>query len=131
MQSGLLSGGFSEDRATALPADDWRSRNAEFTGENLRRNLALADLLRRVAERHGSTVAATAIAWTLAWPGVTGAIVGARSPGQVDGWLGAATLELDEQDMAEIAAFIETGGVGTGPSSPRRRAGADLPLRDG
>ena len=26
-------------------------------------------------------------AWTLAWPGVTGAIVGARNPSQVDGWL--------------------------------------------
>jgi aryl-alcohol dehydrogenase-like predicted oxidoreductase len=130
MQSGLLSGGFSEDRAASLPADDWRSRNAEFTGENLRRNLALAAVLRRVAERHGTTAAATAIAWTLAWPGVTGAIVGARSPGQVDGWLGAATLELDKDDMAEIAAFIETSGVGTGPSSPQRQAGADLPLRD-
>ncbi|OZI67442.1 aldo/keto reductase [Bordetella genomosp. 11] len=130
MQSGLLSGGFSEDRAAALPADDWRSRNPEFTGENLRRNLELADVLRRVAARHGSTVAATAIAWTLAWPGVTGAIVGARSAGQVDGWVGAATLELDDDDMAEIAAFIETSGVGTGPSSPRRQAGADLPLRE-
>jgi aryl-alcohol dehydrogenase-like predicted oxidoreductase len=130
MQSGLLSGHFSEERAASLPQDDWRSRNAEFAGENLRRNLALVDVLQRVAERHGSTVPATAIAWTLAWPGVTGAIVGARSPGQVDGWLGAATLELDETDMAEIAAFIETTGVGTGPSSPQRQAGTDLPLRD-
>jgi aryl-alcohol dehydrogenase-like predicted oxidoreductase len=39
-------------------------------------------------------VSAVAIAWTLTWPGVTGAIVGARSPSQVDGWLGAATLTL-------------------------------------
>ncbi|ANN70723.1 aldo/keto reductase [Bordetella bronchialis] len=130
MQSGLLSGGFSEARAASLPADDWRSRNAEFTGDNLRRNLALAEVLQRVAERHGCTVPAAAIAWTLAWPGVTGAIVGARSPRQVDGWLGAATLELDDDDMAEIAAFIETTGVGTGPSSPRRQAGEELPLRD-
>ncbi|OZI26493.1 aldo/keto reductase [Bordetella genomosp. 9] len=130
MQSGLLSGSFSQARAAALPEDDWRSRNSEFTGENLRRNLELADVLRRVAERHGCTVAAAAIAWTLAWPGVTGAIVGARSAGQVDGWLGAATLELDEQDMAEIASFIELSGVGTGPSSPQRQAGAELPLRE-
>jgi aryl-alcohol dehydrogenase-like predicted oxidoreductase len=130
MQSGLLSGGFSEERAASLPADDWRSRNAEFSGANLRRNLALAQALQRVAERHGTTVAATAIAWTLAWQGVTGAIVGARQPRQVDGWLGAATLDLDDDDMAQIAAFIETTGVGTGPSSPARQAGADLPLRD-
>lgn len=129
MQSGLLSGRFTEARAASLPADDWRSRNAEFTGENLRRNLALAQALEEVAQRHGATVAATAIAWTLAWPGVTGAIVGARDPAQVDGWLGAATLELDDDDMARIAAFIETTGVGTGPSSPARQAGDDLPLR--
>jgi aryl-alcohol dehydrogenase-like predicted oxidoreductase len=130
MQSGLLTGRFSEERAASLPADDWRSRNAEFKGDNLKRNLSLVDVLRRIAERHGSTVPATAIAWTLAWPAATGAIVGARSPGQVDGWLGGATLELDDEDMAEIAAFIETAGVGTGPSSPARQAGADLPLRD-
>jgi aryl-alcohol dehydrogenase-like predicted oxidoreductase len=130
MQSGLLSGRFSAERAAALPADDWRSRNAEFKGDNLARNLALADALKPIAERHGTTVAATAIAWTLAWPGVTGAIVGGRSPAQVDAWLGAASLELDKEDMAEIAAFIETRGVGTGPSSPARQEGAPLPFLD-
>lgn len=130
MQSGLLTGHFSAERAARLPSDDWRSRNAEFNGKNLERNLALADAFKRVAERHGSTVAATAVAWTLAWPGVSGAIVGARSPGQVDGWLGAAILDLDDRDMADIAAFIETQGVGTGPASPARQAGSALPLVD-
>jgi aryl-alcohol dehydrogenase-like predicted oxidoreductase len=33
MQAGLLSGGFSAERAAALPADDWRSRSPEFQGE--------------------------------------------------------------------------------------------------
>lgn len=130
MQSGLLTGRFSAERAAALPESDWRSRDAEFTGKNLARNLALAEALKPIAERHGSTVAATAVAWTLAWSGVTGAIVGARGPGQVDGWLGAATLELDDEDMAEIAVIIETTGAGTGPSSPARQAGGALPLVD-
>ncbi|ALM84755.1 aldo/keto reductase [Bordetella sp. N] len=130
MQSGLLTGHFTNERAQKLAADDWRSHNAEFQGANLARNLALAEALKPVAERHGSTVAATAVAWTLAWPGVSGAIVGARAPAQVDGWLGAATLELDEDDMAEIAAVIETAGVGTGPASPARQAGAALPVVD-
>jgi aryl-alcohol dehydrogenase-like predicted oxidoreductase len=61
-------------------------------------------------------VAAVAVAWTLAWPGVTGAIVGARNPGQVDGWLPAATLELGTGDLAEIAAAIEHTGAGEGPT---------------
>jgi aryl-alcohol dehydrogenase-like predicted oxidoreductase len=118
MQAGLLAGRFSIERARALPEDDWRSRNAEFTGENLERNLRLADALAPVAGRYGTSVAAVAVAWTLAWPGVTGAIVGARNPAQVDGWLDAATLELSESDMAEIASAIETTGAGAGPIAP-------------
>jgi aryl-alcohol dehydrogenase-like predicted oxidoreductase len=39
----------------------------------------------------------------LAWPGVTGAIVGARSPQQVDGWLPAASVTLDTRDLDDIA----------------------------
>ena len=116
MQAGLLSGRFSTERAAALPADDWRSRSPEFSGERLQRNLRLAAALQPVAERRHSTVAAVAIAWTLAWPGVTGAIVGARTPQQVDGWLDAARLELDAQDLSEIASAIEASGAGTGPA---------------
>ncbi len=118
MQAGLLSGRFSAERAHALPQDDWRSRSAEFSGERLQRNLRLADAMRAVAERRGVGSAAVAIAWTLAWPGVTGAIVGARSAQQVDGWIEAATLQLEAADMAEIAAAIESTGAGSGPARP-------------
>lgn len=118
MQSGLLTGGFSVERAHALPKDDWRSRNEEFSGEKLTRNLEFANALVPIADRHSTSVAAVAIAWTLAWPGVTGAIVGARSPAQVDGWLDAASLELTGQDLAEIAAAIEASGAGSGPLQP-------------
>lgn len=118
MQAGLLSGAFSEARAAALPPNDWRSRSADFQGDALHRNLQVADVLRDIAGRHGATPSAAAVAWTLAWPGVTGAIVGARSPAQVDGWIGAATLTLTEADMATIAAAIDRAGAGTGPSRP-------------
>ncbi|HEY0180217.1 MAG TPA: aldo/keto reductase [Dokdonella sp.] len=121
MQSGLLSGRFSVERARALPADDWRSRNAEFAGAQLERNLQLVDALRPVAERHRTSVAAVAVAWTLAWPGVTGAIVGARSPDQVDGWIDAATLELTRDDLAAIADAIAATGAGRGPAAPDAR----------
>ena len=56
-----------------------------------------------------------AVAWTLAWPGVTGAIVGARSPEQVDGWIAAASLRLEPTDLAEIRSAIERTGAGSGP----------------
>ncbi len=116
MQAGLLSGTFTRERARALPKEDWRSGNALFTGEALDRNLQLAEALRPVAERHGATVASVAVAWVLAWPGVTGAIVGARSPAHVDGWIGAAGLTLTVADLREIAAAIERSGAGSGPA---------------
>lgn len=118
MQAGLLTGYFTEARARALPKDDWRSRNPEFTGEKLSRNLRLADALKRVAERHSTSVAAVAVAWTLAWPGITGAIVGGRSPAQVDGWIAAGTLDLTDADMATVAAALKKTGAGCGPVSP-------------
>src|SRR5438270_9317443 len=118
MQSGLLTGDFSLERAARLGADDWRSRSPDVTGLGLRHNVALADALRPIAERHGATVAAVAVAWTLAWPGLTGAIVGARSPAQVDGWIGAASLELTGSDLDDIAAAIKRTGAGVGPVRP-------------
>ncbi len=78
----------------------------EFTGAALLRNLALVEALRPIADRHDVGVAAVAIGWTLAQPGVTGAIVGARNPAQVDGWLPAAGLALTDADLAEIDAAI-------------------------
>jgi aryl-alcohol dehydrogenase-like predicted oxidoreductase len=127
MQAGLLSGSFNAQRAASLPANDWRSRNAEFTGEALSRNLVVAEAMREVAAGHGATTAAVAVAWTLAWPGVTAAIVGARNPGQVDGWIDAATLSLTAADMAAIQSAIERSGAGQGPSGPQQ--GSD-PLAD-
>jgi aryl-alcohol dehydrogenase-like predicted oxidoreductase len=84
----------------------------------LRRNLALADALKPIAQRHDTTVAAVAVAWTLAWPGVTGAIVGARNAAQVDGWLDAATLTLTDADLDEMAKAIRRTGAGSGPVRP-------------
>jgi aryl-alcohol dehydrogenase-like predicted oxidoreductase len=123
MQCGLLSGSF---KLSKLPQNDWRARGpdynkaagGDFAGEALRQNLALAEALKPIAARHGVTNPAIATAWTLAWPGVTAAIVGARSPAQVDGWFPAATLELTRADLHEIAAAIVSTGAGAGPSLP-------------
>lgn len=118
MASGLLTGAFSAERAARLEPGDWRAGHPDFTEPALPANLALAQALRPVADRHGVTPAAVAVAWTLAFPGVTGAIVGARSPRQVDGWLPAASLNLKDADLSDIAAAIRATGAGTGPASP-------------
>lgn len=116
MQAGLLSGAFSAERVASLPKGDWRTRDAAFQGVALEATLALVDALRPVAERHGSSVASVSIAWTVAVEGVTGAIVGARNADQVDGWFDAASLELDDEDLAEIRSALASTGAGTGPT---------------
>jgi aryl-alcohol dehydrogenase-like predicted oxidoreductase len=106
MQSGLLSGAMTNERAAQLPANDWRSRHPLFKEPKLSRVLAFVDRLREIGARHGASPGEVAIAWTLRNPVVTGAIVGARSPEQVDGWIGAADLHLGEDELAEIEAAI-------------------------
>jgi aryl-alcohol dehydrogenase-like predicted oxidoreductase len=118
MQSGLLTGRMTAERVAEMPDDDWRRSHEDFTGDNLTRNLALADGLAPIAERHGVPVPAVAVAWTLAWPGVSGAIVGARTPQQVEGWLPAASLELTPDDLSDIAEVVRRTGAGEGPASP-------------
>ena len=128
MQSGILTDTFSAERVKKMAPDDWRLRSANFQTPKLERNLTFRDALIPIARRHNTTVSAVAIAWTLAWPGVTGAIVGARSAEQVDGWIDAATLTLTAADLDEIALAIERTGAGSGPTRPallRRASEAD------
>jgi aryl-alcohol dehydrogenase-like predicted oxidoreductase len=106
MASGLLTGAMSRGRIADLPADDWRKRNADFQEPQLSRNLRLVSLLRTIGKRRGRTAAEVAVAWVLRNPAVTGAIVGARRPGQVRGVAGAAELGLGPCAVAEIEAFF-------------------------
>jgi aryl-alcohol dehydrogenase-like predicted oxidoreductase len=102
MGSGLLTGGITRERLAAMPEDDWRKRDQAFTEPRLSEHLALAGRLRTVADRHGVTPGAVAVAWTLRNPAVSGAITGFRRADQVDPILPAASLELTDQDIAEI-----------------------------
>jgi aryl-alcohol dehydrogenase-like predicted oxidoreductase len=116
LESGLLNGAYTPERIAALPADDWRRTAPAFQPGALTRTNRLVDTLRPIADRHDASVAAVAIAWVLAWPGVTGAIVGARRPDQVTDWPAAGALVLDDGDLDAIAAALD--GVGSGPVRP-------------
>jgi aryl-alcohol dehydrogenase-like predicted oxidoreductase len=113
MQSGILTDDFSAARVAAMAATDWRRAAPNFNEPALSRNLALRDALRPIAARHGTTVSAVALGWVLAWPGVTGAIVGARSPEQVDGWIDGGTIKLSEDDLVLMEYAASELGVGS------------------
>jgi aryl-alcohol dehydrogenase-like predicted oxidoreductase len=102
MQSGLLTGAMTRERATKLPDSDWRSRDEEFTEPKLSKNLELVERLRKVGQKYSRPPGQVAVAWVLHNPAVTGAIVGARSAQQVEQNVGAAELDLSDNDTAKI-----------------------------
>jgi aryl-alcohol dehydrogenase-like predicted oxidoreductase len=105
MMSGLLSGRMTQERISNFPEDDWRKHNPEFQEPQLYRNLWLAELLKNIGRHHGLSAGEIAIAWTLRLSAVTGAIVGGRSPDQVDGIVGAANFRLSEDEIDGIDRF--------------------------
>ncbi|HZB94833.1 MAG TPA: aldo/keto reductase, partial [Herpetosiphonaceae bacterium] len=106
MASGLLTGAMTPERAASLPQDDWRRNDPRFQEPQLSQTLRLVDVLREIGARHGRTPGEVAIAWTLRHPAVTGAIVGARRPDQVEGIVGAADFRLNEEELANIDSFL-------------------------
>lgn len=102
MGSGLLTGAMTRARIAGLPDEDWRKRDERFREPQVSHNLDLVERMRVVADRHDTAVGAVAIAWTLRNPAVDGAIVGFRSPDQVDPLIDAANLELSDQDITTI-----------------------------
>jgi aryl-alcohol dehydrogenase-like predicted oxidoreductase len=114
MSSGLLTGKYDRHSLDDLAPDDWRRNSAAFQEPELSRSLALVEELGRIAHSHGLSLPVLAVAWVLAVPGVTGAIVGARRPSQVDGWLGASSVELDPATLEEIEGAVARSGAGSG-----------------
>ncbi len=107
MHNGLLTGKVTREWVDTLPADDWRrDHNPEFREPALSANLSLLDGLRPIAQGHGKSLGEVAIAWVLRRPEVTTAIVGARSPGQIEGTIGGGDLQLSDDDVAEIDGLL-------------------------
>ena len=102
MGSGLLTGRMTRGRIASMPEDDWRKQDPRFREPELSRNFEIVDRLAAVAERHHTVPGAVAIGWTLRNPAVDGAIVGFRSPEQVDPLIEAANLELSDDDITKI-----------------------------
>ncbi|MGH3491829.1 MAG: aldo/keto reductase [Sciscionella sp.] len=113
--SGLLTGTLRPD--SIFEATDWRSKASAFTGEALRRNLAVVDELADFAAQRSCSVAQLAIAWVLAQPGVHAAIVGARSKANIEASLAAVEVSLRAAELSEIDE-ITAKGVGVVGARP-------------
>ena len=114
MASGLLTGKYDHESFANLAKDDWRRNSAAFQEPDLSRIFDLVGRLRAVAEDLGITLPLLAIAWTLSIPGVTGAIVGARRPEQVESWIDAARTTLDDTTMTRLEQCVRESRVGEG-----------------
>lgn len=104
LASGLLGGRYTEE--TTFESGDWRSRDARFTGDGLRRSVATVRRLAALAAQFDRTVAQLAIAWVLANPAITAAIVGVRSPRHILDALPAADWQLDAATLDAIEAIM-------------------------
>jgi aryl-alcohol dehydrogenase-like predicted oxidoreductase len=102
MASGLLTGRMTRERIAGLAEDDWRKHDPRFNEPQLSQHLALVERLQTVADRHGTSSGAVAVAWTLRNPAVDGAIAGFRRPDQLDPILEAANLQLTDDDVDEL-----------------------------
>jgi aryl-alcohol dehydrogenase-like predicted oxidoreductase len=111
MVSGLLTGKMSAERVAALPEDDWRRRAVEFNEPRLSRNLRLVELLRAIGEPHNVEPGVIAVAWTLDHPAITAAIVGGRSPRQVEGLAPALRFRLTVDERQRIDAFLSANAA--------------------
>lgn len=106
MQAGLLTGKMTKERVAAFPVDDWRKGSPDFQEPRLSTILNLVDTLRPIAKAKARTVATIALIWLLQQPGVTGAIVGARRPNQIEETSQAMELDLTLEEWAAVNAHV-------------------------
>jgi aryl-alcohol dehydrogenase-like predicted oxidoreductase len=111
MVSGLLTGKMSAERVAAMPDDDWRRKAVEFNEPRLSRNLRLVDLLREIGNGDNVTPGVVAVAWVLHNPNVTAAIVGGRSPKQVEELSAALRFKLSDEAFTRINSFLTANPV--------------------
>jgi aryl-alcohol dehydrogenase-like predicted oxidoreductase len=97
-----LASGFLTDEfdVAALDPDDFRRRHP-FAALDLG---PLRATLRSIGKRRGRSAAQVALAWVLAQPAVTGAIVGIRSEDEADELPGVADWRLDPDELRQVAS---------------------------
>jgi methylglyoxal reductase len=112
LEQGLLTGKVGMDRI--FKPDEFRGNtdwNPWFKIENRPRVLALLEGWSDLTEKYACTLAQLAIAWTVAQPGVTHALCGARRPQQAVENAKGGTIDLDAEDCQRITADVDSLGT--------------------
>jgi aryl-alcohol dehydrogenase-like predicted oxidoreductase len=99
--AGFLTGKITE--ATKFDNTDFRNVVPRFTPEARKENLALVDLLRKVAERKHATPAQISLAWLLAQKPWIVPIPGTTKLHRLEENIGGAAVELNAKDLADIS----------------------------
>ena len=108
LSRGLISGHWKKESAGAT---DFRTHSPRFQGENVERNLALVDALRKIADAKGVTVAQIAIAWVAAQGEDIVPLVGARQRTRLQEALGSLGVALSADDLAAIERAVPKGAA--------------------
>lgn len=108
LMKGLLTGKLSRDHV--FDAKDGRQKYPMFHGEEWQKNQDFLDELRPIAKETGTTVAQVVINWTIARPGITVALCGAKRPDQIRDNAASMKWELTADQIATIDRAIKARG---------------------
>ena len=100
--AGFLTGKI--DETTTFEQEDFRNFVPRFSPEARKANLALVEVIRRVATRKAATPAQIALGWLLAQKPWIAPIPGTTKLHRLEENLGAVNLDLTPADLAEIDA---------------------------
>jgi aryl-alcohol dehydrogenase-like predicted oxidoreductase len=98
--AGFLTGKI--DTTTTFSGSDFRNISPRFAAEARAANMAVVDLLKRLATRIHATPAQVALAWLLAQKPWIVPIPGTRSVERLEENIGAASVTLADADLREI-----------------------------
>lgn len=101
---GLLTGKIGADRQ--FPASDMRASHPRFTSESRARVNQMLARMEPLAQAHRANIAQLVLAWTMAQPGVTHVLAGARNAAQARANAAAGQLQLTADELAHIAALL-------------------------
>jgi len=111
LEQGILTGKVTLDRT--FPPGDYRNGHPWFQPANRARVLAALEKVKPIAAAHGATLGQLALAWIIAQPGVTSAIVGARTPEQSRENAKAGEIRLSVAELQQIRTILEELGAPT------------------